>query len=248
MKLNVRQVLSESASFYKENFKNLMGISFMVFIFTASVQVMGHMQTMLKGYLLWLLLFILVMLAVEILVIIFFPRLFLSMLVLINSLLDKNKMTMKEAYRQTKGKYWLMVGCSALIALCYIPGIVLVLYTKIPFAALINSIYIAFITSLYYTVLPMIAIEPRTGRYLRRSIQMIKGNYISVLILTLITTTILAAINGVMTYIFQGKPTGLLVIGAIYKIVYFFVYPFSSTVTVIAYRYLKGSQKQDIVS
>jgi hypothetical protein len=89
----------------------------------------------------------------------------------------------------------------------------------------------------------MIAIEPRTNRYLRKSIQMIKGNYIAILALTLISTTLLAVINGTLTQIFQGKTTELLIIGVIYAVIFFFVYPFASSISVIIYRQLKGSQE-----
>ena len=89
----------------------------------------------------------------------------------------------------------------------------------------------------------MIAIEPRMDRYLRKSIKMIKGNYLQVLILTLLTETLLTVIHGVLTSIFQGNTAELLIIDIFYAIVYFFLYPFISTVTVTVYRQLKGSQE-----
>ena len=238
MKINIKQVLSEAVSFYKENFKSLKGISFVVLIFTAYMQVMAYVPTMLKEYPLWHLVFGLLEFVGMVASIIILPKLYLAMPILINSLLGEKKITANEAYRQTKGKYWTMIGCSMLICIGLIPCIALV-FMKIPFAVSIGSVYVAFILSFYYTLFPMIAIEVRTNQYLRKSTQMIKGNYKEVFLLTLITTTLLTAINGVLTYIFQGKTTELFIIGMAYAVVYFFVYPFASTVTVIVYRKLK---------
>ena len=244
MKINVKQVLSESVSFYKENFRNFIGISFVVFVFMAFMQAMGFtLDILTNSPLQWLLLFFLLMYGILIPAIIILPKVYLAMPILINSLLGENKLTTKQAYHLTKGKYWLMIGCSLLVGILYVPPMVIMIYAKIPFAAVISSIYTAFITSLFYTLFPMIAIEPRTDRYLRKSINMIKGNYIEVLILTFITATLLAVINGALRYILQGKTTELLIVGMVYAIVCFFVYPFTSTVTVIVYRQLKRSQE-----
>jgi len=242
MKINIKQVLSESASFYKENFKKLIGISFIVFIFMVFMQVTGYTQTIFTSHpsLFWL--YFIVIDAILILAIITLPKLALTMSILINSLFGENKLTTKQAYRLTKGKYWLMVRCFMLVGILYIPFVVMI-PMKIPFASIISSICVPFISSLFYALFPMIAIEPKTKQYLRKSIKMIKGNYRSILILTFLTLTLLNVVNGALIYLFQGQTTALFIIGLLYTIVYFFVYPFISTVTIVVYRQLKANQQ-----
>lgn len=243
MKINIKQVLSESVSFYKENFKNIIGISFIMFVFMAIMQAVGYTQIMITEHPSWLWSYIIAIYAILILAIIVMPKLYLAMPILINSLLGESKLTTKQAYRLTKGKYWLMVGCSLLVGLFYVPPVMVTLYAEIPFATVIRQIYVAFIAVLFYTLFPMIAIEPRTDRYLRRSIKLVKGNYIEVLILNFVTVTLLTVINGALTYILQGKTTALLIVDVAYAIVYFFVYPLASTVNVIVYRKLNESKE-----
>ena len=237
MKINITQVLSESASFYKEHFKKMMGISFAVFVFTALMQVTGYTFTKQSQWL-WLLVCVIVIYTVLIAMIIILPKLYMAMPILINSLLGKKPLTAKEAYRETGGKYWLMVRCAILIGIVYIPFISIV-FTKIPYAAAISSVCMAFVSSLFYTLFPMIAIEPRTNQYIRRSVGMIKENYLSVLILTLLTNTLLSVILGILKEIFQGNTTVSIIIGVMYAAVCFFVYPFANTVSVMVYRQLK---------
>ena len=133
-----------------------------------------------------------------------------------------------------------------MVGLMYVPVMIVLTFMKIPFATVIGSVYIASITSLFYVMIPMIAIEPITSHYLRKSVQLIKGNYMSVLALTFITTTLLAILNGIAIYIFQGKTAELFIIGIIYAAIYFFVYPFASTVTVIVYRQLKKGKNESV--
>ena len=254
MKINVKQVLSESLSFYKKNFTDLMGIPLIIFAFVALVILIILIPSIISkgsGNILWsflhqsqiYLFYSVVVLVASIVTIIFFPKLYLAMSILINSLFGENKMTTKQAYDQTKGKYWPMIGCSFLVALWYIPIIVIILLVKIPFANLLNSIYAAFVSSFYYTLFPMIAIEPRTNHYLRKSNKMIKGNYFSALTLIFITSTLLTIITEVLTHIFQGTTAKLLISAIVCIVAFLFLYPFNSTVTVIVYRQLKENQE-----
>jgi len=243
MKISIKQILSESVSFYKGNFKNLIGLSFVILIYTILMLSMEYTPTILTNHTSWLLLYIFIIFGLLIPMMILLPKIYLAIPILIDALLGENKLTTIQAYRQTKGKYWLMVWCSLLVGILYVPLMALTLYAKIPFAAPINQIYISFIAPLFYTLIPMIAIEPRTNRYLRKSIKMIKGNYINVFILNSITLTLITAIHGTLSYIFQGKTAVLLIFNMVYAIAYFFIYPFASTVTVIVYRQLRGSQE-----
>ena len=240
MKLNITQILSASASFYKEHFKKMMGISFAVFVFTALMQVMEYTQTIFTKHaqILWLLVGVVFIYAVLIAMMILLPKLYLAMPILINSLLGKKPLTAKAAYRETRGKYWLMVRCALLIGIVYVP-FMLIVFTKIPYVSVISSVCMAFVSSLFYTLFPMIAIEPRANQYIRRSVSMIKGNYASVLILTLLTSTLLSVILGILKQVFQVNTTVSIIIGLAYAAVCFFVYPFTNTVSVMVYRQLK---------
>ena len=241
MKINVRQVLSESASFYKGNFKNLAGISLAVIVFTALNQITGYAaRSLFTDRPFWLTLFSFLILAVSILQIILMPKLYMAILILIDSLLDNNKITVRQAYRQTKGKYWLMAGCSIAVALFCIPAI-LITFTKIPFASGVSKISFALISSLFYALFPMIAIEQRKKRYIRKSVKLIKGNYFAVLALALVTDTFLDVIKEVLIYIFQNNT---ITVNILYSAAYFFVYPFANIAAVIVYRRLKENHKR----
>jgi len=243
MKINVKQVLSESASFYKKNFKHLIGLSLSIVMLPVFfVELMSYMETILKDYPLWLALFGIIMLVILILFIITFPKLSLAMPILIDTLLDENRMTTRQAYRETEGKYWLTVGYFMLFALFLMPFIMVTMLAKVSFDSVFISLFMAFITPLFYPLFPLIAIEPRTNRSFRKSVQMIKGNYIAVLILTLITTTLLGIINGILIDILKENSTALSIVKISYQIVQFFLYPFSSIVTVIVYRKLKNAE------
>ena len=102
-----------------------------------------------------------------------------------------------------------------------------------------------FILSFYYVMSPMIALEPKTTRYLRNSTKMIKGNYWAVLLLYFITTTLLTILNRTATHILMGKTMLLLLTAIAYYLIYFFVFPFAETVRVIVYRQL-SKEKRDI--
>lgn len=235
MKISIKQVLSEAVTFYKGNFRFLAGLSFIIIIPTILIQPISFLPT---DNATLMALFGLILLPFLIALIVVFPKLYLAMMILIDSLLADKEMRIGEAYRQTRGKYWLLVGCSLVVGLCLIPSIVLI-FLKTPFAGPIGSLYQAFILSFFYVMIPLIAIEPKTSHCLSRSTQMIKGNYPAALALTLITSTFLAVINGILQYIFQGQTIVLFLIGIIYALLYFFIYPFASTVTVIVYRQLK---------
>jgi len=236
VKISVKQVLSESISLYKENFKKMAVISLVMFAYYVLSQLMGRMTAIADEhpYLIWVALALSIV--VLFVVIIFLPKLYLAIMIWFNSLLEKNKMTFGESYRRTQGKYWLSVGCMFLMVLWYMP---MVIFREKPFGVEVRTLYAAFVTSFFYTLFPMIAIEPRGRRYLRRSVQLIKGNYISALMLTFIMATIPAMMNRVFIHVFQGKPAELYWIGVIYELISSFILPVVYMAQVIVYRQLK---------
>lgn len=245
MKISVRKVLLEAASFYKENFRYLAVTSLLLCVLFAipSVAIAPNM-VITQGALIWL--FIGLEWAWIVLIIIFMPKFFLAIEIIINSSLDENRMTLGEAYRRTKGKNGNFWGRSILVALMGAVPYVVILLLKIPFAYIIGPVYMAFIASLYYMVVPMIALEPKTTRYLRKSAKMIKGNYLMILLLYFITATLLALLTGIVTHIFTGDAIALLITNIVHYLIYFFVLPFSETVRVMVYRHLPKAEP-DIV-
>ena len=231
MKINVKQVLSEAVSFYKVNFKYLAGISLIMCIFGAAF----NMSPMLDPHSL-LSVGLILMLAIAALVLM--PRLFLIIVIIIDSLFDKNRVTFGEAYRQIKGKYWIILSRLFLVVvISFIPAFVLI-YMEIPFASAIGGVCSAFIMALYYMLIPIIALEPKTKQYLKKSIQRIKGNYTAALKLYLLTTTLLGVIIATLQQFFAGGTTPHIIAGTAYLLVFFFVFPFAETVIVIVYRQL----------
>jgi hypothetical protein len=237
VKIRVKQVLLKSAVFYKENFKHLAGLSFAMFMVLMLTEVSTYLSAVLEKNPEWADLFELAELSAiiifAILIIAILPKLYLIMIILINSLLSKSKMTLGEAYRQTKGKYWLTVRCFFIV---WLPLILIGIFsTRL---ALICEI---FIIPYFYVLFPLIAIEPRKKYYLRRSFKMIEGNYPAALLLNLLTSTLWMAIYDALTSFYQGKSTGLLILGVGYAFLCFFILPIAITTTVIVYRQLKGN-------
>ena len=250
MKIDIKQTLAKTVSFYKTNFRRLAVISFAKVLYVVLMQIitwipmlLGNnaillvvaedhaMQAMMQGVLAGVLSLVLL-----VTVIMFIPGIYLSMPVTINALLAGEGLSFRETYRRTKYKrerYW---GSMLLMALWYIP--LLVLQQNVPFVSQLSVVYTAFITTIYYTLLPMIAIEPPAKHYLRRSAKMIKGNYLAALTLTLVTVTTLSVFNGVFTNMLYGNSMGQIVAGVMYVVALFFVQPFNDIAAVIVYKQL----------
>ncbi len=170
--------------------------------------------------------------------IVFLPRLMLATCVLANSQLDASPMTLKEAYASTKGKYWLTVGCSLLMALFLIPSIPLSANGAAG-AAIISLLYSAVINAVFYVVIPMIALEPVTGKYLRRSVAFLRGNYWESLALNLILVTALSLIYYILATGFGDNSQALLVIGLAYSLLAGLLVPMRYICAVLVYRKLR---------
>ncbi|OQB12018.1 MAG: hypothetical protein BWY15_02338 [Firmicutes bacterium ADurb.Bin193] len=184
--------------------------------------------------------------AVMIVYIIVGPKLFLGMQIFINSILDKKAISFGETYRQTRGKYWLLIGYSFFIALWFTPYIALI-FLKIPYASVIGAIYVGFIVAYYYTIMPSIAIEAKTNHYITKNAELIKGNYLNILMLVLLTTTTYSVIYGLLASLFQGRATEMFILGIANAFISMFTYPFISIVSVIVYRKLLDNKKANYV-
>lgn len=170
--------------------------------------------------------------------VVFLPRLILTTCVLAKSQLDASPMTLKEAYASTKGKYWLTVWCSLLMALFLIPTIPLSA-SGAAGSAIIAPLYSAVINAVFYVVIPMIALEPVTGKYLRRSISFLRGNYWESLALTLILTTALSLVYYFLATRFGGNAQTLLIIDLAYSLLAGLLVTMRYISTVLVYRKLQ---------
>lgn len=242
MQIKIKQTLSESVSFYKNNFIHFALPSF----FYSSVLLLLQMVTLiklLKEYPVLLVCSSIVLLTIMFATIVVLPKVEMSSYIIAHSLLSGNKINFGQAYRQTSGKYWTMVGYLLLVGLFCLPAYLLLF--RVDFSSIYFSLYYAIITSLFYTLRPMIAIVPKSGHYLKRAFQMTKAHYWQVLVLTLITSTSLILLKAFLSGIYQNNSFVLMAIDISHAIAYFFVWPLSVTVVVIIYRKLSVEMSED---
>ena len=237
VKISVMQVLFAAVVFYKMYFKRLAGISVFMFVFYMNFVVVYILPTLEEGRPLTGAegLFIFAYIVFVIATFAFLPKISMAMPFFINSLMNGDDVTIGQAFRQSRGKYWRWVGIFLLLS---VPTIILMILRT---PHIVTIIAIASYSAFFYMLCPMISIEPKTNRYLRKSFNMIKGNYKPALIFILITVTSLSAIGYVIRQFMQNSATALATLSVISAAVYFFAYPFAETVEVIVYRQLKGT-------
>ena len=228
MKIGVKQVLSEAMNYWRRHFMRLAMISFIMFLLNVFMYVFQYIPP--EGSpLSW------VLIGVTFLMIIFVPKHYMAVRILFYSMMHGNEITIRQAYRQTKGKYWRWVGYILIIIL---PALVLML-SRIPFPYIISAIYVALISALLYTLSPMIAIEDKSNISLKKSIKMIKGNYLPILVIVIITVSLLSVTNGTFYRVFETETVAHLIFGTAFAIAYFFIFPFVAITEVIVYVQLK---------
>ena len=242
IKLDVKEVLTESVLLYKENFRHFIGPSLIYFSYLALMQAIVYLPSIPQGHPLALALLLIILPVLLLVVTLLAFKFDLAIMIFADSMFFQCRLPFGEAYRLTKGKFWLFFGCSMLVGLFTIPSFILAFF-KVPFASQFGAIYMAFVNPFFFTLAPMIALEPKTNRYLTRATKMIKGNYGAVFILTLLTATLLAIINGVFTFMFQGNALALFIRDIVYACIHFFLRPFTSIISVIVYRRLVEKTK-----
>ena len=247
-------VLTESASFYKSNFKYLIGFSAIYvaietfWIFQEIIldifmkQPTSHELIAMMGS--WLVL----MVGVVVVMLIFGPRLLLAIIVQINSVMNNKVVTLEQSYRETKGKYWIALGCIVLVILISeLPILLLLLFDFEYFflGLLVGSLYVAAIKSLFLMLLPLIALSQKAEGYIGRSVKLIKGNYIRVFFLYALTTSLLYFVY-VVIEIQLMEISSRVAVTIFYLLILIFVFPFSQVVKVIVYRKLASEDEQEV--
>ena len=252
-KLNIKNILKEAVSFYKMNFRHFIIFSLIVSFFSMSIALIleTFVHLMVGDYSIVdvLIASILILLGIILLIllVIYGPKLFLAIMVLINSLFEGENITLREAYEQTQGKYWKMLGCFVVIIIvASSSGFFFRSWNvEIPFDFIANLLFAACIWSLYYLIRPVIAFEPKAKGRLRRARILIRGNYGSILVLYLLTTTVLRIVNGSISRMLEGDFIGILLWTLIHYSLFFFVFPFAEVVTVVVYRTLKREETSE---
>jgi len=243
MSIQVKQVLSGAISFYSKSYKRFVGFCFTFFVLTVFLPANQDL-TITKDFPTLLLLSRMM----PIVSIVFLPRLYLSLLIVINSQLDNQIMSWRKAYQLTKGKYWKFIGCTLLAVLILLPASLLLTFGKTLPLTLAGCVSTTLIMALFFTMYPVIAIGSDTKQYLAKSMELIKGNYRSVLALTFISPVLLLSIEKLSSYIFSGKPLILLCSAIVLLVLRLFSLPFTGIVTVMVYRQLNGETKERCIT
>lgn len=245
-------ILTESALFYKSNFKYLICFSA---IYTAigafwiaqditfdilMEQPTSYDFTTMMGS--WLI----ISAGVIVIIFIFGPRFLLAINVQINSVMEKKGITLVQSYRETKGKHWVMVGCIALMVLIgVLPALLLILLDLYDILFRLHiTLYFTSIGALFFMLFPLIALSENTDDYIRRTVKLIKGNYIRVFLLSALTISLLSYVNHTVEMQLT-EISSRVIWGIFYLLILFFVFPFSQVVVVVVYRKLVSENKTE---
>ena len=251
-KIDVKEVLLKSLEFYKKNFKYLIVFSsiyvaneafwiVLEFVYEAfSRQHTSYVLLIQMGS--WIFL----MLIWAIIMIIFGPRFLLSIFVKIKAAMNGRMISLEQAYRETKGKYWIAFGCILFLFIVNeLPLLILITLNHYFSEVLLASLYVALINSLFYLLLPLIALSKvEEISYIGSSISLIKGNYQEIFKLYLLTTTLLFFSYSLASMVSTSMAYNV-VLSMMYIILLFFIFPFSQVVVVVVYKKLTGETSSD---
>lgn len=262
MKISVKEVLIESLRLYIKKFIPLAFVSLLVTLISFSFNVINYLQRSIyyfRDYVTvrWaaIILFVFLYYAIE-------PKLKITSLILINVYFFGENMSIGEAFRSTKGKYWPFLLYEIILSAAkqLINPVVTNLYQMdIPMNVKIFanvSIWVCF-SAVFFTLFPMIAIGPKTDHYFRKSIELFKRNVPSILILSAVFYFMRSIPNfklsQIATDIYMNKNPGefmTLVSSRINSIVTTVIglltYPFISAAQVDVYRRLTVKEEEPV--
>ncbi len=243
MKINVKQTLKEAASKYQATFQSLIWIAGLSFLGPLLSQIlMVRMRSIQAG---WeeTTAFVVIGFFVMIILFAFMPRLSLVSMRLVRGIATGAPVPFKQAYNETKGKYWTLIGNSLLVGLIFVAPTAALSLLRLTITSIANVVISALGTTLFYTMLPLIAYEANTSSCLKRSFRMGKKNYWRILALVFITSTIFSLASATATLFLQGS-NYLLLAGVIFAAVSFFMFPITQMLYYLIYRQLKPADPQ----
>ena len=254
MKLSIKEIFEESALLYNKNFECFMGftviyVSIRAFWIALEIAFDAFRNLPTTSELITSMgsLFIF-MLGVVVVMFIFGPRFLLAILVQINSIVNEKPMKLEQSYMETKGKYWIALGCIILVVLISELPILILFFFDLGnsfLELLISSIYVAAIYALFFMLLPVIALSKNTKGYIGRAVKLIRGNYLKVLFWYILTTSLLYFAY-VTVEIELLEISSRIVVGIIYLLALLFIFPFSQVVRVVIYRKLADENEPEV--
>jgi len=246
LRINITETLKKSIIFYKENFKFLVSFSLIMVSFLVSFALLPRIfiDLMYEDYSGTDVLLASILLLIGIILIILFiiwgPKLYLAIAVLINSLFDGKKITLKEAYKQTEGKYWSILG--SLICIFLMGNLSTFAFQSMnivfTFDFIFHILFRAYVWSSFYLIYPVIALEQKGKNALGKTRRMVKRNHGAILVLYLLTTSLLNIIYSLASTMLENYFINILALTLIHYTIFFFVFPFAQTVIVVVYRML----------
>ena len=234
MRISIKKVMSEAASFYRSNFNYIVKISLII----CALQAFFLLRIPISPSPSVIVLIVILIVIWSTMVLVFWPKLILAILIIINSLLDGVKITLAEAYRQAKGKYWIVLSRYLIIGVIMFVPVLIIFLMRLPYPGAIGNIITWPILSAFYVLNPIIALEQKTTNYFSKALQKIKGNFVTALKLHFLTTTSLAIAYAVLSNVFGGRTTATVIVEIFYTLISVVVYPFAASKVVIVYRKL----------
>ena len=174
--------------------------------------------------------------------IIYGPRFLLAKIIQIDLAMKGEIISLVRAHEKTKGKYWKTFGCLVLLLLIAEVPSYLLLTLNNPITDIVSELYFACIGTLFYMLIPAIALSSETTGVIKRVFKMLKGNYLRVLLLYALTTTLLSYTRLIIER-FSFNSLVQNTINIIFIIALFFVFPFSQIVAVVTYKMLVKNSK-----
>ncbi len=239
MKLNVKEILSGGVEVIRNHYNKLLPFILFVFICNLFTSIYGLTPSFMQSKPLINSLAVLLSSIIVIAATIFVIKLTLAIQVSINAVLSEQEMSWTTAYMKVKGKFWLYIRYAILVGLFFIPIIVLIIL-KVPYTTVINTLYGNFILALFCMMAPLVALEEKANKYLRRSINMIKGNYWRVWVILFFSSTIFMLPSVISISLFPGQSYEIAIISIVNAFIGIFTLPFLNAVIVLTYRKLKA--------
>jgi len=235
MKLSIREVLTESWGLYKDKFDKLAVFAVLAFLYALFgafssyyLAVFGNTNQ-----------YMALMLISMVITIVIGPKFIMAIYIYINDIFNGEPAGFINALNRTKGKYWRFVGYTLLLSLIFIPfSVTLGILSDLPGTNILLLFLFALFGASFYLVYPMIALDNNGKQFISRSAGLIKGNYMVILCLVLLTSSIVTLPYNVLLTVGDFSPLELLIIASGVALINFFVSTFGYVVCVSVYRRL----------